>query len=522
MDAIYKSVFLLSLLCFIHGEIHQNREKASEPHRIAIIGGGIGGAATAYFLQQLTDGSALIDVYESGRVGGRLATVPFAGEYYETGGSVIEASNAYMQQFVDELGLSHSTDCPASAGLYNGSEWVFKTSDWQMLTLAKLLWRYGWDAYTLQSITEDMLNKFSRIYSEQRKGNAYKDTEALLRAMDQSFPALTKVTTREYLTNMGLHPRIVDELVTAVTLCNYGQTPDIHAFVGAIALAGAGSNLWSVRGGNRQVPELLLTKARAALLHRHVSVVAAVADPHTKQSFYQVTSVEASNDTPGLYTEGSNALYKHHQLEDEEIRTQDYDVVIIATPLTADKSDIKFVNTTTKKRDFPGTFERITATFVEGRIRNEAFKLPASDSIDEILSVNPALVYNSIGLLHGVDEDESAEDGRCSKQSKAVYKLFSPQPLTKEQLKLIFSEINATKVVDWRAYPHYDIKSEEHQQKPAMFELEPGLYHLNAVEWVGSAMEMSAIAAKNVALLAIKHLTGDESAGAMAQLRDEL
>ena len=40
----------------------------------AIIGGGISGAATAYFLNELSGKKALIDVYESGRVGGRLAT----------------------------------------------------------------------------------------------------------------------------------------------------------------------------------------------------------------------------------------------------------------------------------------------------------------------------------------------------------------------------------------------------------------------------------------------------------------
>ncbi len=71
----------------------------------AIIGGGIGGTATAHFLHQLTGGSALIDIYESGRVGGRLATTSIKGEYYETGGSIIHPDNRYMKQFVKYLGL---------------------------------------------------------------------------------------------------------------------------------------------------------------------------------------------------------------------------------------------------------------------------------------------------------------------------------------------------------------------------------------------------------------------------------
>lgn len=73
---------------------------------LAIVGGGIGGAATAYFLHELTGGNALIDVYESGRVGGRLATVKLGQEYYETGGSILHPSNAYMEHFVQTLGQS--------------------------------------------------------------------------------------------------------------------------------------------------------------------------------------------------------------------------------------------------------------------------------------------------------------------------------------------------------------------------------------------------------------------------------
>ena len=73
----------------------------------AIIGGGIGGTATAYFLHELTKGKALIDVYESGRVGGRLASIPFAGHYYEIGGSILHPANQYMTKFVSELGECH-------------------------------------------------------------------------------------------------------------------------------------------------------------------------------------------------------------------------------------------------------------------------------------------------------------------------------------------------------------------------------------------------------------------------------
>ena len=37
------------------------------------------------------------------------------------------------------------------------------------------------------------------------------------------------------------------------------------------------------------------------------------------------------------------------------------------------------------------------------------------------------------------------------------------------------------------------------------FELSPGLYYTNNVEWAASAMEMSALSAKNVVNMAAKH-----------------
>lgn len=52
-------------------------------------------------------------------------------------------------------------------------------------------------------------------------------------------------------------------------------------------------------------------------------------------------------------------------------------------------------------------------------------------------------------------------------------------------------------VTEWQAYPRYGSS----QGLPPV-ELHPNLYYLNGIEWAGSAMEMSSVAAKNIALLA--------------------
>lgn len=52
-------------------------------------------------------------------------------------------------------------------------------------------------------------------------------------------------------------------------------------------------------------------------------------------------------------------------------------------------------------------------------------------------------------------------------------------------------------VTEWLAYPRYGAN----QGLPPV-ELHPNLYYLNGIEWAASAMEMSSVAAKNIALLA--------------------
>lgn len=70
----------------------------------AVVGAGIGGAATAYYLRQEFGPGVKIDVFEDGSVGGRLATVKIGDYEYETGGSVIHPLNLHMKHFVDKLG----------------------------------------------------------------------------------------------------------------------------------------------------------------------------------------------------------------------------------------------------------------------------------------------------------------------------------------------------------------------------------------------------------------------------------
>ena len=97
--------FSFTALQFTKAESPEIKSDAEKTPRIAIIGSGIGGSATAHFLREILGANAQISVFEkANRVGGRLATLDFAGDTFESGGSIIHPRNLYMKKFVDILG----------------------------------------------------------------------------------------------------------------------------------------------------------------------------------------------------------------------------------------------------------------------------------------------------------------------------------------------------------------------------------------------------------------------------------
>lgn len=71
-----------------------------------------------------------------------------------------------------------------------------------------------------------------RIYDFQSQGMAFTTVEDLLRAMDEQFVNYTRISARTMFKDAGLSDLFIDELVTGALRDNYGQTPDVHGFVG--------------------------------------------------------------------------------------------------------------------------------------------------------------------------------------------------------------------------------------------------------------------------------------------------
>lgn len=111
--------------------------------------------------------------------------------------------------------------------------------------------------------------------------------------------------------------------------------------------------------------------------------------------------------------------------------TSNYDIVIIAAPLTSDQElQIEFVGFSNLV--FPGDYQTIYATFVKADLNLKYFGL--QEAMNSILSCNPNKTkINSIGKLSPVD-------GSVRKDPR-VWKIFSRKSVESSLIHDMFSHV---------------------------------------------------------------------------------
>ncbi|CAG5872491.1 unnamed protein product [Menidia menidia] len=529
MDTFHIQLFALVLAaCSALGDQEASAHvDGAPPSKIAVVGAGIGGSATAHFLRQHFGPEVQMDVFEKGEVGGRLATVTVNNNDYESGGSIIHSLNLHMQEFVKQLGLKYRRNVAGKTAVFNGEEVILEETDWYLLDLFRLWWRYGISFIRLQMWVEEIMEKFmsqqhtyvslsdtlctrslgclsvtwltfvlwtnDRVYKYQAHGYAFSSVEELLNSLGGSgFINMTKRPLSDSLLELGVSQRFIDEVIAPVMRINYGQNVSIPAFVGAVSLAGAQNNLWAVEGGNKLVCSGLLKMANTNLLQAQVNSISPIHAGEAPQYRLNFTTAEGK---------GSEL----------------YDIVVLATPLQDSvMSGLQLEGFTPPVDQPPGSYHSTVATIVHGYINTSLFGFPDPRLFpfaSVLTTETPDLFFNSVASVCPVNI--SAGFRRKQPQEAGVYKVFSQQPLDKSQLKTLFRSAGfspsdysdqqaaeprsyySVQVTEWQAYPHYGSS----QDLPPV-ELHPNLYYLNGIEWAGSAMEMSSVAAKNIALLA--------------------
>lgn len=406
------------------------------------------------------------------------------GRDYEIGGSIIHSANKLMVDYMDickQFGIKKKQPTPdAPFSLHRDGEVVFQEWGYPLLDKARIGLRYGLEsALKLEYFVDNLLKSFTGIYEKLESGSkVYTTVTEMLRDMgpltrtketSEEMVELTKITLREKLISIGVDALLVDELVTVASRVNYGQMPgSLHAFVGSVGLAGMDGSLWAVEGGNKMVT-LCASRLAAAKMYRG----AVTEITRTGPAFSVRMEHEGSPDT-----------------------VETYDIVVIAAPLTSDTgANISLPEGLVA--EFPGQYHTTVATIVQGELVPTAigFKDGASfTTTNFFLSDSSNLV--SIAQLTPVDYTPGTDDSLAP-----VFKIFSKKELSQDELSKMFRNIKFTHVKPWLAYPEYTTHDDL-----TGFQLAPGMFYLNRMEWAASAMEMSVISARNIANLAERHV----------------
>ncbi|CAI9533573.1 unnamed protein product [Staurois parvus] len=359
-----------------------------------------------------------------------------------------------------------------------GTILFFQESEWYLINLIKKLWYYGLNFLRKYMWAEDLMDKFMRIYRYQKFDYSFSTTESLLYAMGgDDFTSMLNMTIDEVMQKSGFTKKFIDDMVVPAMRFNYGQGVDVNGFVGAISYAWTDSGLWAVAGGNKLVCSGLLHAAKAQLIQGTVTSVQE-----------KVHSTKPGNTVK---------LYEISYVTDKGPGLDLYDIVVIATPLNKNLGNIEFVGFDPPIEALYGPYQQMVVTFVHGRINTSYFgcSKPCHFPLSDVLTTyNPKLFIHSISAVSPANPVPESDTSKAS--GLRVWKIFSPEVLTDEQLHQLFESYDAVKVRNWLAYPRYSPP-----EKIPPIELHRSIYYVDGIEWAASAIEMCVIAAKNVALL---------------------
>lgn len=194
-------------------------------------------------------------------------------------------------------------------------------------------------------------------------------------------------------------------------------------------------------------------------------------------------------------------LYEVQYERDGTLGSDYYDVVIIAAPLQKTGFPISFLNFQLTLPEHTSSYHRVVTSIVHGYLNSSYFGFtdPKLFPFASILSTDsPDAIFHSLESLCPVNV--SVGFRRKPPQEAGVWRVLSSRPLDRKELKTIFKSYYSVQVIEWQAFPNYGTASPLKSLPPIM--LHDSLYYLSGAEWAASSVEMIAVAAKNVALLA--------------------
>ncbi|KAJ1923968.1 hypothetical protein IWQ60_005521 [Tieghemiomyces parasiticus] len=503
-------------------------DSKSSARRVAVIGGGASGTSAAYFIRQNCEARGLdvdITILEhTERIGGRtMVTSPPAPLDHlklEVGASIFVKENKYLVDFAKRAGLitlelakKHEPRRPR-LGIWNGRGFNLLTTGSRWRDLFLVLRTYGIvTPYKVRGLVTGFLKKFRPIYHEHA---GFPTMQAWLTKLSLN-NAAERTAQTTFNMRPGLYQPYLSDIVEISSRVNYSQClNELHTIAMSVSMVPSIDTEYQVKGGNFQVFEYLASMSRAQVLLGK-SVAKVNRSPTT--GTFRVTTRQGD--------------------------AMDFDAVVVAVPLNIDKAlPIEFTETHADADLDEGVdrsvplpipaplpsveYQTLHVTLVLAQIRRGYFfnvtneiqgegeGLPMPDDIfttRQATTASPPAPFTSLSVHHTLMSEQVERYCEANGQSVekidfeladfTVSKLFSPQPMTEEQLDAIYASRLWTYRHAWKAYPKLVPRHDD--EFPAIV-LAERLYYPNAFEPFISTMETSIISARNVANLVCRDL----------------
>ena len=349
-------LLLLLLLC-----ARSALSAAASDHRkprVAVIGAGVSGAFFAASLQNMSNFSFELDIYESSdRIGGRTLDTSALGESprstVELGASMFIAQNRLIADAAASLGLDTQSRAEATSGrgrlllLSPDGRPAFIEAGGGARSAYRMLHRFGLRGMRrLHSLGRDFIGNFSKLYEAIDLRTHFVSAHEMLAHVGMELWPMTSCTAvMTHLLGSPTHPAAT-ELVSALMNNNYGQ-PWEHAgalccFTAVAPLAAGGSAAgFYIRGGNAQLAEGLLKRSRATIylsttvvsLADDVANAADAADAADADA--HIAAAEAAAEAVADAADATGGGYLLTAIGNAGATVRRYDHVVLAAPCLA-------------------------------------------------------------------------------------------------------------------------------------------------------------------------------------------
>eukprot|EP01125_Pyxidicula_operculata_P016189 TRINITY_DN5540_c0_g1_i1.p1 TRINITY_DN5540_c0_g1~~TRINITY_DN5540_c0_g1_i1.p1 ORF type:complete len:505 (-),score=93.10 TRINITY_DN5540_c0_g1_i1:149-1444(-) len=410
------------------------------------------------------------------------------------GASIIHNYNKLYMEMLREYNLASDVLYLASkkgtqlssAGVWDGSKYLFKDSKSQIMTFLSVLWRYGiFDGLNIKSLSKDFSEKWQKQY-DIVEGNDLKRQTITWDSVDKflsTFQLSVNQSAVDCLSTISTLFR--RELVSGRTrnIYNQNSSENLSCIAAMVSVFGTSDDLYHVDGGNNKVFNEVL-KSKADSVHFSTTVRSVSYDDVTKKykvSYYK--NDDSSNDKSELNLLNGDSV-RESDTVDDVIESDEFDVVVIATPLELTKMKLENIP---NKPHTERKFQFVHVTAVYGRLNPQYFGLEKMEEIPTftMTSEDSTAPFLSQGISCSKSGDE-----HC------LVKYFSPKLIEDKILDEIFLSRVETTRWSWYAYPKL-------VPNPSLLpvQIHHNLYYINAFESVLSIIEGSMLSARNIANL---------------------